>query len=260
MFPATFFLSTGRCGTQWLARFLNRYFGQQFYVEHEPLQTEYQSRRTLARVNGRVIEPTSAAVAHIESVQKKLEIKPYIECGHPCWSSLPWIAEKLGNQLQIVHLVRDPIATAASWVSRGAYIPPILPHVPERVLISPLDVGCQFTEYREKWPGLLPFEKCLVYWAEVNAFALQMERNFSGRWLRLHYEELFSALAATRLLEFLGLPAEQGFLDARAIREDQFRSLPESTCEPSLLQGHPQILALAKTLGYEHAFEGSSSP
>lgn len=244
--PATFFLSTGRCGTQWLAHHLQRLYGPRAHVVHEPLQTEYQPRRALAPN----FTPSAPAQAHIESVLQKLATKPYIECGHPCWSSLPWIAQKLEGRLQIVHLIRDPVATAASWISRGAYIPPMFPQVPERVLISPVDEGTSFSEYRDRWPSLLPFEKCLFYWAEVNAFALRFEQEFSGRWLRLRYEELFAAQGAATLLEFLNLPVKAEFLDARHTPEDQYRHHRESPCDPKLLERHPQIIHLAKTLGY----------
>src|SRR4051812_18486432 len=48
MFTATFFLPTGRCGTQWLSATLAREYGREIRVEHEPLQYEYEPRRMLA--------------------------------------------------------------------------------------------------------------------------------------------------------------------------------------------------------------------
>jgi hypothetical protein len=246
MFTATFFLSTGRCGTQWLAANLAREYGGEIRVEHEPLQLEYEPRRMLAPG----AEPSPAARAHVEEVRRTLAERPYVECGHPCWSSLPWIAEALAGHVRIVHLVRHPAAMAASWVSRGAYIPPILPHLPQRILISPFDAGVSFPEYRDRWPAMLPFEKCLLYWAEVNAFALRLEQRRPAPWLRLPYEDLFAEAGAEELIEFLDLPPRPGFLAARATREDAWRSLPESTCDPALLERHPEIIALAEKLGY----------
>jgi hypothetical protein len=142
------------------------------------------------------------------------------------------------------------VATASSWVARGAFIPPILPHIRERVLISPFDEGVSFAGYRERWSALLPFEKCLLYWAEVNAFALRLEEHFAGPWLRFRYEDLFHADGAVKLLTFLGQPASAGFLAARTEREDRLRFLSESSCDPRLLDRHPKINALASRLGY----------
>src|SRR4051812_22150854 len=100
MFKATFFLSTGRCGTQWLAANLAREYGEAVRLAHEPLQLEYEPRRML----GPGAEPSAAARAHLEQVRRTLAERPYVECGHPCWSTLPWIAATLGDQVQIVHL------------------------------------------------------------------------------------------------------------------------------------------------------------
>jgi hypothetical protein len=246
MSTATFFLSTGRCGTQWLAANLQRFHGEAVRVEHEPLQTEYEPRRMLSAS----AQPSLAAREHVEEIRRGIETRPYVECGHPCWSSLSWIAETLAGRMRIVHLIRDPVATASSWVARGAFIPPILPHIRERVLISPFDEGVSFAGYRERWFAMLPFEKCLLYWAEVNAFALRLEERFAGPWLRLRYEDLFHADGAAKLLTFLGQPVLAGFLAARTEHEDRLRFLSESSCDPRLLDSHPEITALANCLGY----------
>lgn len=253
MHKATFFLSTGRCGTQWLATHLAAAFGDRALVVHEPLQTEYQPRRMLAAVSGNPeIHPSPQAEAHIAKIARSLDERPYVECGHPCWSSLPWIAQRLRDHLRIVHLVRSPADTAASWVSRGAHIPPILPHCRERELISPFDEGSTFGEYRERWANMLPYEKCLIYWSEVNALGLRLEGRFPNAWLRLRYEDLFRGDGAIRLLEFLGLEPDPDFLSAREIREDQHRWVPESICDERLIENHPRVREIARVFGYEN--------
>jgi hypothetical protein len=246
MSRATFFLSTGRCGTQWFAAHVQRIARDRARVEHEPLPWEYQPRRMLAAG----AEPSAEARTHLEAVRAQLADKPYIECGHPCWSSLSWISRMLEGQVQIVHLVRAPLPTAASWVARGAFIPPILPHVPERVLISPFDDGVAFSEYRERWQSLLPFEKCLVYWAEVQTFALRLHEVFRGPWMTLRYEDFFGGGEPAALLRFLALPEDPAFAEARSVRVDMPRPIPESPCEPRLLEKHPRIVDLARALGY----------
>jgi hypothetical protein len=56
MNAATFVLSTGRCGTQWLAKNLTDHYGDLLAVTHEPHQREYLPRRcweSTTRRNGR---------------------------------------------------------------------------------------------------------------------------------------------------------------------------------------------------------------
>lgn len=253
MHKATFFLSTGRCGTQWLATHLAAACGDRAHVVHEPLPTEYKPRRMLAAAAGNSeIQPLPKAEAHVAQIARQLDERPYVECGHPCWSSLPWIAQRLADRLRIVHLVRSPGAMAKSWVSRGAHIPPMLPHFPERELLSPFDEGSAFGEYRERWASMLPYEKCLIYWAEVNALGLRLEGRFPGAWLRLRYEDLFRGDGAARLLEFLGMETDPGFLSAREIREDQHRWEPESLCDERLIENHPRVREIARVFDYQY--------
>lgn len=252
---ATFFLSTGRCGTQWLAEVLSAAAGARARVEHEPLHNDYAPRRMLGAGDPAMLEPRQArkVAAHVAAIETELTRRDYIETGHPCWSSVPWLARRFAGRVRVVHLVRHPVATACSWVSHGAFVPPLLPHLPAKELISPTDAGVAFPGYRDRWPELSPFEKSLVYWAEVNAFALRAERSGPGPWLRLRYEDLFGAApeARTRLAEFLGLPAAAAAAFDRSERVDAHRFGLDRWPEPERIARHPGIVALAAELGYQ---------
>jgi hypothetical protein len=250
---ATFVLSTGRCGTQWLAEQLPRSYGDRFRVEHEPLHNFYAPRqnlsvRTLADLSA---EAAEAILPHVEEIETCLAQRSYLECGHPCWSALPALADRFRGRVRIIHLVRHPVPTAFSWLTHRAYEPPLLPFLPTKTLLSPFDPGILLPEYQERWEGLTAFEKCLYYWSEVNLFGLAQEQALGVPWLRLTYEDLFFADGLERLLEFLELPPTETLTTARAESIDRFRSLTPQRPDLNMLARHPRIIEAARTLGYE---------
>lgn len=245
MHQATFVLSTGRCGTQWLAEALGQVFADQLRVEHEPLHLGYRPRERLAQH-----APPIEVQRHLDAIEDTLRHQPYLECGHPCWSTLPWIAQRLAGRIRVIHLVRHPVPTALSWLTHQAYQPPMLPHLPEKILLSPFDAGVRFPEYRQRWQALAPFEKCLYYWLEVNALGLAMEAKGGLPWLRLRFEDLFAADGLVQVLGFLGL-SQAPRLDAlRGERIDRHRSVLAAPERVTALAEHPEIAALAEALGY----------
>lgn len=255
MHSATFVLSTGRCGTQWLAEKLAANFGDLLNVTHEPLHNEYRPRLMLGLRTPLRLDPDSrdTVLRHVEEIEQGLETRPYLECGHPCWSTLPYLIDRLGERLRIIHLVRHPVPTARSWLTQSAYVPPLLPHLQEKVLLSAFDDGVAFPEYRERWASLHPFEKCLFYWAEVNAFGLRLERESSTPWLRLRFEDLFGDSGTAGLLAFLGLPKLPALLEHRLDVVDQYRFLPPmGVPNLDLRVSHPAIAGLGARLGYDN--------
>ncbi|HTL97708.1 MAG TPA: hypothetical protein VL181_02785 [Holophagaceae bacterium] len=250
MHAATFVLSTGRCGTQWLAWHLSRLMGPDARVEHEPLHLAYQPRRLLGASDPSALGPESAepVLRHVASIEAQLERGPYVETGHPSWSALPYLAERLRGRLRVVHLPRHPLPTALSWTTHMAYQPPLLPHLQEKVLLSPFDAGVAFPEYQASWGSLTPFEKCLYYWAEVQAFALRQQRALGLPWLRLPYEALFEGGGLDDLHAFLRLPVLAD--DDRAERVDAHQHPAPGVPDFSLIARHPRVLEVAAELGY----------
>ena len=245
---ATFFLSTGRCGTQWLARALAECRGPRARVEHEPLGDGYQWRRQLAGGN-----PPQAVERHLLSIEETLRTQDYIEAGCPGWSTLPWLKERLGERLRVVHLVRHPVTTALSWVSRGAYAEPMLPGLPAgRVLLLPDDPGVSYPEYLSSWSGLTRYEKCLWFWGEVHAFGLRLEQSLEVPWLRLSFEELFRGDGGVCLAEFIGDMPRDCLTDAVTKRTDRFHGFAvDHWVDPARIGEHAGIVETAQRLGYD---------
>jgi hypothetical protein len=253
MHSATFVLSTGRCGTQWLASELAA-AGDCARVEHEPLHNNYAPRQMLGSGDPAALDPRRARIVlrHVEMIERELESRDYIETGHPCWSSIPWLLRRFAGRVRVVHLVRHPVATACSWLSHGAFVPSLLPHLPAKELLTPSDAGVSFVEYREVWNSLSPIEKSLFYWAEVNAFGLRIEQEYPAPWLRTRYEDMFDSQndALSRLGRFLEFPAGAIERANRTTRVDQHHFHLAAWPEPERIRSHPRVIAVAETLGY----------
>jgi hypothetical protein len=247
---ALFVLSTGRCGTQWLAGVLARACADRAEVTHEPLDSDYAPRAMLAAGDpaGLAADIAAPIHEHVAVIEETLATKSYIECGHPLWSTLPYLLERFAGRARVVHLVRHPVPTAFSWVTQSVYTPPLSRHVEEKVLLSPFDEGVQFPEYRHRWPSLTPYEKALYYWAEVNAFGLRLEERTEVPWLRVRFEDLLRGAALPRLLEFTGIDADSTS-PARAV--DDFHFVTTSWSDPRAIGRHPEVVRVAEALGYD---------
>jgi len=250
-----FVISTGRCGTQWLAHCLGSASPGWLEVTHEPLHSAYEPRAMLALAHGDDGAPASVK-EHVAKL--RAQTGAYLECGHPCWSALPYLARQLGSRIRIIHLVRHPVPVALSWLTHSAYQPPVLPHLPEKVLLAPEDDGSRYPEYTQRWQQLSPFEKCLYYWTEVNALALDLETKMDLPWLRLSYEDLFAGDGLSRLLQFLELPHSQELFAARKEPYDEFRYVLADYPDWRLIEEHPATLELAARLGYDPQITGDA--
>jgi hypothetical protein len=244
----TFVISTGRCGTQWLAEVLRRAAADTAAVAHEPLGDDYPQHAMLATRHPDNLDEEAAEslLEHVASIEQTLITTPYIECGHPLWSSLPYLLERFAERVRVIHLIRHPVPTAWSWLTQRAYCPPLAPHLPERVLLSPFDDGIRFTAFRERWPSLTPYEKSLFYWAEVNAFALHLQTTAGVPWMRCRIEDLSRGEGLKELLAFAGLDPQPPALAA----VDKFHFLANA-CDPHLIERHPEVLEVARAAGYD---------
>jgi hypothetical protein len=253
MTEALFVLSTGRCGTQWLASLFERAGGDLVDVRHEPLGNDYAAREMLAagdpaRLDSELKGPI---LAHIEEIERVLDTRSYIECGHPAWSTIPYLIRRFASRVRVVHLVRHPIPTAWSWVTQLAYCPPMAPHFPDKVLLSPFDEGAGLQSFRDRWAVMNPYEKALYYWAEVNAFGLEIERAADVPWMRMRFEDLARQEEIERLIDFAGVDGAAASEGAGIGVVDDHRAHAPFWCDSGVILRHPEIVALAEDFGYD---------
>lgn len=246
---ATFVLTPGRCGTQWLTQQL-RSKNSKNWVCHEPLHFDY------APLHNSPSQPLNTnkdrLSSHLASIHKHLgQGNHYLECGFPCWRHLDWFKQELGEHVKLIHIHRDPVENSTSLLKLNAFVPPVLPHLPEKQLFHPQAPESAFPEYADHWGELSPFEKNLYYWAEVNQQADLYKTNFaSTHVLTIPYRELFSRSSLERIAEFANLD----FLFAATMleNEDQFQGIPQSPILSEKIYGHPKIITIATRLGYAY--------
>jgi len=249
---ATFFISTGRCATQWVHRTLADAFPDSAVVTHEPILAAYDPKRFLragARLPELLRDPEVAG--HVEMIKRTLDAgKPYVEAGWPCYPALPLLARELDGRVAFVHLVRNPVFTAFSlathvvydrddWIAKGA--------------ITPDDPGIVQKELASSWKKMTMYEKSLFWWTEINLYGLEVKREHPAvPYLLVRYEDLFAPGepdTLRRMVEHCGLPFTEALAGVREQTVDGFRQKAEPA-DWDLIFRYPRTVALARELGY----------
>jgi len=252
---ATFFITTARSATQWLAASFNEAYGDLLKAEHEPLDFAYAPCRTLrnpAALDALADEP--GIRAHLDHIHATLDGgRSYVEVGFPAFAMAPLLRREFGDALRLVQMTRDPVRVAASLVTHHWYAGDRRPDVRGTVALTPADPGVLMKNYAGRWASMSPFEKGLFYWAEVHAYGLEVEAETPpGRFARFRAEDLLDADPAERrrLGAFLGLPERGAWLAAPARHVDSHRHTTTETIDPRAIAWHPEVVALAERLGY----------
>ena len=249
----TIFLSTGRCGTQWLADTLRERHGDRLEVEHEPIGPLYRPR-----VHFRSYDDPGAILREEEvrrHVDRIARAGGYVETGWPVFAALPLLAERFGDSLRVVHLTRHPVPTALSHLAHNSYASSPRDDAYTRLAtLGPGDPNVFQPEYAGRWHELTPYEKCLFWWTEVNLFGLEFpDRLPAIPFLRLKSENLLGgdgdALAA--LLEFMDLPWDDGWVDATERNVDRWHHHTDHEVDPLKVLDHPRTVHTARELGYD---------
>lgn len=253
-----FFLSTGRCGTQWLQKALAATYPDAAVVTHEPIRGAYAPKLNL-RAYDKLDELLSSpeVSGHLSFIGETLKSKTYIETGWPCYPALPLFIDRLDGRVRVVHLVRHPVFVAMSlathkvyeqqgWISRAA--------------LSPFDQGVVQKELADDWVRMGMYEKCLFWWTEINLFALELKGRLPNiEFSFVRYEDLFDPDTPTleNLIRFMGLAYDPSIEEFRLKQMDRYhRKAPP--VDWKLIFKYERTVALAEQFGYE--FKDLSTP
>lgn len=251
----TFFVTTPRSATQWLAAALSEAYPDRVVAAHEPLGFRYSPCTTLR-------DPAAAArtarlpvvAAHFRRIEAILAGgRSYVEVGFPAFAMAPALRSAFGDRLRLVQMTRDPVRVAASLVTHRWYVDGARDDVHGVVALTPADRGVLMKDYAARWPDMSAFEKGLFLWAEIHAYGLEVEAGAPpGGFARFRAEGLLGPdpCDRRRLAAFLGLPDRAAWLDAHKTRVDRFHNTTTETIDPHLLSRHPEIAALAERLGH----------
>ncbi len=251
----TFFITTARSGTQWLASKLGEGSGDRLRVEHEPVGYRYRPAANLRDPAAlRRLQDDPVIAGHFRRIDDTLGGgRSYVEVGFPALALFPLLRERFGDRLRIVQLVRHPVRVAASLVTQRWYTDPGRPDVRATVALTPSSSGVLLRDYAERWSSMTAFERGLFYWYEVHAYGREVARMCSTDEFRLFrfLDLVGDASARDDLLGFLGLPVSQAALSNPAERIDQFHRPTSESIDVSHIEDHPPVVALATALGYD---------
>jgi hypothetical protein len=236
--PIVMFLSTGRCGTQWLTAGLRELYPD-IEVEHEPIGPLYAPRRYFRRYDEpEAILQVAEVRAHVERIER--------------W---PTLARRVPDRLRIVHLTRHPIPTALSHLAHNSYAGSARDDAYTRLAtLGPSDPNVFQPQYAELWAELTPYEKCLFWWTEVNLLGLELpERLERIPSLRVASERILRGERAelAPLLEFMQLDWNDCWLALAGRTVDRWHHHTDLYVHPEAIQRHPVSVETARALGYE---------
>lgn len=248
-----FFLSTGRCGTQFFARFFANSFPGEVEAVHEAFHEDYRPREFLhLNESGGPVDLDPVLENHLRHIEESLRERHYIETGWPIYGLLPQLLRRFQGKVRLVHLFRDPLRVSASLTthevySRGEWT--------AKMSLLPSDfadpaIGAAW----EGWEEMEEFEKCLFWWTAINRMAVRVHSgNPDVPWLSLRFEDVFGPDGdrhLRRLVEFAGLDWRPELARELAVREDKVSMKVVHAFDPTVLQRHPESLRLARDLGY----------
>src|SRR3954453_19970533 len=247
------FLSTGRCGTQWLTEAIRARYPGSVTVEHEPLGPLYRPRtyfRSFADPGAILAVPEVAR--HVKLIERE---RRYVEPGWPVLAALPLFATRFPQRLRVVHLTRHPVPTALSHLAHSSYAGSARDDAYTRLAtLGPADPNVFQQHYAGSWDELTPYEKCLFWWTEVNLFGLEFpERAPDVPFLRLRSEDMLSGAGDTleRLVDFMGLPWDDRWHDRTQHVVDRWHHHTDRDVDPFLVRDHPAAIDTARRLGYD---------
>jgi hypothetical protein len=246
------FLSTGRCGTQWLASGFASYHPD-LEVEHEPIGVLYRPRRYFRRYeHPEAVLAERAVRDHFARIQAGP--RPYVETGWPLFAALPLLAARFPDRLRVVHVTRDPVRCALSLLSHQSYAGSRLRSPVARWgTLGPKDRNVFHPEYASRWRKLSPYEKCLFFWTELGLYGLEFPERFPNiPFLRLKSEDLLAGDrdALEELLRFLDLTWSDGWLKHAGHSIDNWHFHTDEEMAPNEVLRHPATLQVADEFGY----------
>lgn len=164
-----FIVSTGRTGTEFLARFFNS-LSSDIDARHEPdpdflkLGVEYAKGKVFFEKACRIIKKGRLWIC---DEVKKRDKNIYIEANNRFFSLIP-VLRKVFPKAKIIHIVRDGRDYVRSVMNRNYYTPQDKIYYKKDLRLQAID----FPEdlYNNKWKNMSRFEKCCWEWVKKDSF------------------------------------------------------------------------------------------
>ncbi|MDJ0633126.1 MAG: tetratricopeptide repeat protein, partial [Xenococcaceae cyanobacterium MO_188.B29] len=256
MQKAIFFISTGRCGTQWLATTLSKLYSDLAVVTHEPIKAQYQPNnffRALDRFEE--LQNIPAVRQHLHQLENIPPDKLYIETGWTSFAAIPLFINLFKDKIKLVNVVRHPVNMACSMVTHNFYQPEIRNDEFTRLAqLDPYTPGIVQTNYQDIWNQMTPYEKCLFFWNEIHLYAQEIHQNYPEiPYLQIRMEDLLNPQSKTinNLLDFLDLPFRKEIKEQFKHHVDHYQLKTKLNLDWKQVFKHDQTISLTQHFGYD---------
>jgi tetratricopeptide (TPR) repeat protein len=189
---------------------------------------------------------------HLSNITNIIKNKIYIETGWPCYPAIPLFYKIFKKNLKVVHLIRHPVNVACSIMTHGYYQKRNDDYV-KYAQLDPFMSGIIYTEYRNLWNSMSPYEKCLFWWTEINRYALELQEKLSDiPFLQVRFEDLVGQSTKTleELITFLCLPLRQNLYATNDTKIDYYRFNTNIRIKWRQIFKHQHTLLLAEKFDY----------
>lgn len=204
--PCAFVLSTGRAGTETLARLLET--DKHLIAVHEPLPKLFGLSKTCYDLSEHFSADLKVNTALIEAfLTGRRDLlnsavytgRGYIETGPHVTFATPWILQAI-PKTKFVHLLRAPKAMVTSGIRRNWYAG----QINDQWRITPKPG----TPFAKLWDEFNQEEKLLWLWAETNHWSRKFTETLDiNQYLQVKSEDIFTGneTIIRELFKFLGL-------------------------------------------------------
>jgi len=206
----SFIVSTGRTGTQSLAKVLNDVGGPKVVARHEPPPSRIF--RVLSTMRAAGLLPDALALLCIKTLRRSLDRQEmdavYVESNNFLFGLCDLLAGHFQNA-QILHIVRDPRTYSESHLRHGVFkgFKGVVSLFFPFWLIKPKHLKIKT---KRSWFGMSKHERLFWFWSLVNAVISNSCQNLGDRYRVVRFEDLFSNKDLfVDVLLWLGLPKEK---------------------------------------------------
>lgn len=261
-------LNTGRCATVSLSEYFSWNYSDLAFVWHEP----FHESLLPPAVHFRRYDELKWSWDSEPPCTPKLErIRPFVKLwkqlldsgksvlvfGWTIYPFIPLLISAFPSAVRILHLVRHPVAVAASFTNNGMYDAYVERRATSmNVHLDPRVSRTFYPEYRDTWKKLSPFEKNLFRWAEINSYGDELKTLYPDRpFMRRRVEDI-SKDVLNDIAIFFGLPERSGDripnFNSQRNRRKSLRPIRDAF---NLLSNHVHVIQLAESLGYNCSSE-----
>lgn len=250
----TLIVSLPRCGTQRLAHVLGKLYGDVAAVRHEPIAHNYAPGLYYRKYDAIHQQLEREPIAgHIRRLTADESDQFYVEVSWQCFAAVPLFIDQFGSRVKLVHLFRHPVNNCFSMMSHRFYYPAWLQSDPSRQLLNPNTVDFIRASETKDWDRISPYEKCLVYWSEMQAYLDELRSLYpETQILSISAESLFDVTSGAheRLTDFIGLPARPLTAESERVI-DRYSRRAVLFDDWQAIFRHPEIVRVARGLGYD---------